>query len=416
VATVALPQAMAYALLAGVSPVYGLYTAVVMTALGSLLGSSAQLINGPTNAISLAVFGVVAGVGTGPDDPTRIGLVSLLAVLVGLIQITFALLKLGNLARLFSEKVMAGFAVGAALLLAFSQLHTLLGLREPLPGGDHIGYRWWLIAAEVGDADPRALFIGLATLALLVGWHQLGARLRKRLPELLLGLACVSLVVWLFDLASAGTGGGSLEVQCGLPTPRLPTLSLHALWQVGGSAPAIALLGLMEALTFARSLAAQTGESLDVNRQCLAEGLANLGGGFFQCLPGSGSLTRSAINHQAGAATRLSGIFSALAVAAALWLLAPAARFVPPSALAGGMLWTAWRILAGRHLRHTLLASRAATALALAVALAALCLGLAFAVGLGIALSLLGRALPGIPRACRQVVLRRVPPAGEMAP
>jgi SulP family sulfate permease len=99
VASVAVPQAMAYALLAGVFSVCGIYTAIVVTALGSLFGSSARLINGPTNAISLVVFGVVSGVGTGPQDPAWVGLVALLAVLAGLIQIGLSLLKLGGLAR-----------------------------------------------------------------------------------------------------------------------------------------------------------------------------------------------------------------------------------------------------------------------------------------------------------------------------
>jgi hypothetical protein len=99
---------MAYALLAGVSPVIGLYTAIVMAALGSLFGSSARLINGPTNAISLVVFGVVAGAGAGPDDPARIGLVALLALLAGLIQIALSLLKLAGLARHVPEAVVRG--------------------------------------------------------------------------------------------------------------------------------------------------------------------------------------------------------------------------------------------------------------------------------------------------------------------
>src|SRR6516164_19902 len=127
VAAVAIPQAMAYALLAGVPPVYGLYTAVIMTALGSLFGSSAHLINGPTNAVSLVVFGIVAGVGTGPDDPGRIELVASLAVLAGLIQVALSLLKLGGLARHVPEAVVVGFMAGGGLLVVLTQTPTVLG-------------------------------------------------------------------------------------------------------------------------------------------------------------------------------------------------------------------------------------------------------------------------------------------------
>src|SRR5262245_51471472 len=144
VATVAVPQAMAYALIAGLRPEYGLYTAIVMTALGSLFGSSSHLINGPTNAIALVVFGAIAGLSSGPDDPQRILIVCLLAILVGLIQILIALLKLGDLTRYVSESVILGFMAGAGVLVALGQVDNLLGLKQQGTGEDHFLYRLWL--------------------------------------------------------------------------------------------------------------------------------------------------------------------------------------------------------------------------------------------------------------------------------
>jgi SulP family sulfate permease len=154
VATVAVPQAMALAVLAGVAAVYGLYTAIVTTALGSLFGSSAYLINGPTNAISLVVCGAVAGVGTGPDDPHRLGLVSLLALLAGLLQIGIALLKLGRLAEYVPEAVLAGCAV----LLALSEAPDLLGLRTrgKLRCWTACGRRWPGAGRPTGGRWPSA--------------------------------------------------------------------------------------------------------------------------------------------------------------------------------------------------------------------------------------------------------------------
>src|SRR5262249_946700 len=123
VATVAVPQAMAYALIAGIEPVYGLYPAIVMTAPASLFGSSSPLINRPTNAISLVVFSAVSSVSAAAERPEdRIGIVCLLAVLVGLIQITIALLRLGDLTRYVSEAVVLGFMAGAGLLVALTQV------------------------------------------------------------------------------------------------------------------------------------------------------------------------------------------------------------------------------------------------------------------------------------------------------
>src|SRR5262249_50714193 len=128
VAAVAVPQAMAYALIAGIPPQYGLYTAIVVTAVGSLFGSSSHLINGPTNAISLVVFSAVAGLNLIPGDPARLQAVFLLCILVALIQIVMALLKLGDMTRYVSESVILGFMAGAGILVALGQIDNLLGL------------------------------------------------------------------------------------------------------------------------------------------------------------------------------------------------------------------------------------------------------------------------------------------------
>jgi SulP family sulfate permease len=409
VATVAVPQAMAYALLAGVSPVNGLYTAIVMTALGSLFGSSPHLINGPTNAISLVVFGIVAGVGAGPDDPSRLALVALLAVLAGLIQIAVALLKLGGLARHVPETVVLGFMAGGGLLVVLTQIPAVLGLPPAGTGEDHLLVRLWLTCSRGDTPDVWALAISVGTVALIGGLHWLNGRFKVKVPEMLVSLVLVAALVGLFDLAPGGEAG-RLHLSGGFPTPHLPALPADWVGQlrpVGGGALVIALLGLVEALAMARSLAARSGLPFDNNRQCLAEGLANLGGGLFGCMPGSGSLSRSAINYYAGAATRLSGVFSAAAVALALLLFAPAAHFIPQAALAGVLLWTAWRIIDPRRLWNCLRSSRSAAAVILITAFAAVLVGIQFAVLAGITSSLFFGAFRGRARTNRQ------PPPGQ---
>jgi SulP family sulfate permease len=392
VATVAVPQAMAYALIAGIPPQYGLYTAIVMTALGSLFGSSRFLINGPTNAISLVVFGAVAA---GADEGERLRLVFLLAVLVGLIQITIALLKLGDLTRYVSEAVILGFMAGAGFLVALTQIDKLLGLRSFGTGEDHLLKRLWLTWTQGGPINPRALLIGLATLAMIFGLHRLSGRMRAKLPELLITLVAVSFVVWLLPPEKSHIE--TLHIDQPLPKVSVPSLNPDAIRQLWGGALAIALLGLVEALAIAKSIAARTHEPLDYNRQCLAEGIANLGGGFFQCMPGSGSLTRSAINYFTGAATRFSGIISALAVGIALVLFAPLARFVPQPALAGVLMWTAWRIVDRPRLLFCLRATRFDAGLAIATALSAVFLSIEFSILIGTFLSFLFY----VPRAAR---------------
>ena len=144
----------------------------------------------------------------------------------------------------------------------------------------------------------------------------------------------------------------------------------------------------MEALAISKSIANRTREPLDYNRQCLAEGLANLGGSFFQCLPGSGSLTRSAINFQAGAVSRWSGVFAAVAVAIVIVLFGPSARFIPKPALAGILLVTAAGLIDWQRLRYALHASRYDAGLVLVTALAAVFVSVELSILIGVALSI----------------------------
>jgi SulP family sulfate permease len=158
---------------------------------------------------------------------------------------------------------------------------------------------------------------------------------------------------------------------------------------MSGSTLAIACLGLLEALAIAKAIAHQTRQTLDFNRQCLAEGLANLAGGFFQCLPGSGSLTRSAINFQSGAVSRMSGIFAAGSVAAVLLMFAPLMRYVPKAALAGLLMITASRLVDWKRLRSALGASRYDAGLVLLTAFAAVFISVEFSILIGVGISIL---------------------------
>jgi SulP family sulfate permease len=167
--------------------------------------------------------------------------------------------------------------------------------------------------------------------------------------------------------------------------------------KLAGSSLAIAILGLLEAIAIAKSIAARTRQPLDYNRQCLGEGLANLGGGLFQCMPGSGSLTRSAINYQAGAVSRLSGILAALTVAGAVLALAGLARHVPRPALAGILLVTAWRLIDRSRLAYCLRATRYDAGIALATAGTAVFVSIEFSILIGVFLSF----LLFVPRAAR---------------
>jgi sulfate permease, SulP family len=392
VAAISLPQAMAYALLAGVDPRYGLYSAIVVTAVASIFGSSSHLINGPTSAISLVVFAALAVFDPDQRVEAAEGMF-LLGVMIGAIQIAIGVFRLGDLTRYISESVILGFMSAAAALLAIGQIGTALGLRERGTGAQHLLHRLWLTLTQGGPVNLRALAITTTTLVLAAIARYCVNRYRLPRMDLLAVLIVTASAAYLAGW-SVPTSSGSLAiavagtVPAALPTWHIPIIKLGWFSQLAPDALAIAFLGLLEALAIAKSIALQTGQSLDFNRQCLAEGIANLAGGFFRCLPGSGSLSRSAINYQSGGATRVVGIMTAGVVALAVLALAPLARFVPKATLAGLLLLTAIRLIEPQRLLYTMRASRQDAAVLLMTIASALAFGLDIAILLGVALSI----------------------------
>jgi SulP family sulfate permease len=366
-----------------------------LTAVGSVFGSSRYLINGPTNAISLVVFSALAFMSSKP--PEEIGeAMFLLALMVGAIQIAIALFKLGDLTRYISESVVLGFMAGAGLLIALGQIGNLFGLVDRGNGRQHLLHRLALTIESGGPMNPRALAIGLGvTVGVLVLRRFIRKHRLPRVDMLIVLMAAAGLchaLGWTkLDIPMVGGLPG------GLPAPHIPRFDADWAKEMSGSAAAIALLGLLEALAIAKSLAAQTRQTLDYNRQCLAEGLANLSGGFFQCMPGSGSLTRSAINFQAGAVSRWSGVYSAAATAVIMLAMAPLAAYVPKAALAGILLVTAYGLVDWPRLRFAVRTSRYDAVLVLGTALSAVFLSVEFSILIGVLLSF----VMYVPRAAR---------------
>jgi sulfate permease, SulP family len=392
VAAISLPQAMAYALIAGVDPRFGLYSAIIVTLVASIFGSSSHLINGPTNAISLVVFSALAFLST--DSQFDIYQATfLLAIMIGTIQILIAIFKLGDLTRYISESVVIGFMAGAGTLVGLTQLGNLTGLRDRGTGGQHVLYRIWL-TLSAGHINPRALGIGLGTIVMVILLRKLARKYHLPQIDMLVALIVASLVAAWFGWSKPGLDGKTLisvvgSVPRSLPLPHVPQIKFWWIKELSGSALAIAFLGLLEALAIAKSIASYTRQPLDYNRQCLAEGLANFTGGFFQCLPGSGSLTRSAINFQSGAASRFSGVVSAGTVALVILLFAPSARYVPKAALAGLLLVTASRLIDWKRMSYAVRASRYDAGLVLVTAFSAIFISVEFSILIGVALSFL---------------------------
>ena len=401
VAAISLPQAMAYALIAGIDPRFGLYSAIVVTFVASVFGSSNHLINGPTNAISLVVFSALAFI----DPEARFDAYQatfLLAVMIGVTQIVIAVFRLGDLTRYISESVVIGFMTGAGFLVALSQVGNLLGIKDRGTGHQHVLVRFWNTLTEGGPVNPYALGTGIGTIVLIVSLRQVGRRYRLPQMEMLLALIAMTVVAAYFGWTIPGADNKTVlsvigNVPASLPMPHIPEIKFWWVQEMSSSVLAISFLGLIEALAIAKSIASNTRQPLDYNRQCLAEGLANLAGGFFQCLPGSGSLTRSAINFQAGAMTRFSGVFAAAAVALVVVLFAPLARYIPKAALAGLLLLTAYHLVDWNRLSYAVRASRFDAGLVAVTAFACVFISVEFSILIGVALSI----LLFVPRAAR---------------
>ncbi len=395
VAFITVPQAMGYALVAGLPPEVGLYTAIVTGLVASLLSPSPYLVHGPTNAIAIAVFSSLAHSGAAAVEE-RIGLAVLLSVLVGVIQTALGLFRAGDLTRFISRGVLLGFMLAAAVLIALTQVPHLLGnsrLIADRPGG-------WLLGSLLRSLNHAphlpTVMVAAWSAATLVVLRWLKARLGWPIPELFLAMVVAAAVVWALDLADSGVAVvGTLPGS--LPALRPPAWDWAAVERLAGSALAIALLGLLEALAIARSLALRQGETLDANRQCLSEGLANLVGGLFGCMPGSGSFTRSAVNYEAGARSQLAAALASAIVAAAVVWAAPLAQYVPLATLGVILIVAAWRMIDWPALVYHLRATPADAAIVLLTASTGLLISVEFAILAGTLLSVVCY----VPRAAR---------------
>jgi sulfate permease, SulP family len=393
VAAISLPQSMAYALIAGVDPRFGIYSAIVFAAVASLLGSSSHLINGPTGAVSLVVFSALSFI----DAEARLDAYEamfLLAALIGLVQIVIGVLKLGDLTRYISESVITGFMFGAAVLTIVGQVGNALGLKSLGTGHQHVFYRLWLTLTQAAPVNLKALAISGSAIVLALLARKLVRR--YRLPQLdmfvvlLLVAVPAYLAGWSLPNAAGKTAIGLIEaVPPNLPGFHIPEIQWKWLAPLSSSALAIGFLGLLEALAIAKAIAHDTRQRLDFNQQCVAEGVGNLVGAFFRCMPGAGSLSRSAINHQSGALTKASGVFAAGFVGLMVLALAPLTHYIPKAALAGLLIVAASRLIDIRRVRYIARAARYDAILLGATTLSALVIGVEFAILIGVAVSLL---------------------------
>ena len=405
VAAVGIPQAMAYATVAGVHPKYGLYASIVPVIVAALWGASRYLQAGPTNTISMLLFSICAQVSVAgvplsamPED-ARMPYIFGIAIFAGTLQVIMGLARFGELAGYISHSVMTGFITGAALLIAGGQIKHLLGLRFISPGGffPHI----LEAGRHITQVHPYSLLFGISAILLLAAFKHF----LPRWPAALLTLAICSLAAVLLDAKSHGMEmAGTIPLD--LPPLSLPpTPDLELMRAFFLPALAVAIVGAVESIAIAKNMAAAKNHDFDPSQELVAQGLGNMSAGFCSGIPGCGSFVRSAVNFSSGARSRFSGVFAGLVTLLALLLFSPLTENVPLPALAGMLMVTAWSMIKGEEIRFCLKATRVDRLVLLASLGAALFFDLEKAILLGVFLSLVLFV-----RKSSNVILRRIPP------
>ncbi|GMR16753.1 MAG: SulP family inorganic anion transporter [Gammaproteobacteria bacterium] len=379
-AVIVLPQGIAFATIAGLPPEYGLYTAMVTPIVAALFGSSRHLVSGPTTAISIVVFSAISHHAE-PGTSEFVMLALTLTFLAGVYQLVFGLARMGALVNFVSHTVVIGFTAGAAILIATSQMKHITALT--IPKGESFLHTWADLFQGITDVNLLVLSIAVVTLLIAIA----SKKLMPKSPYLLVGMIAGSVMaLFLKDYTEGIKLVG--EIPAHLPPLSSPKFSMETIKMLAPEAFAVALLGLIEAVSISRAVATKSNQRIDANQEFIGQGLSNIIGSFFSSYAGSGSFTRSGINYDAGAKTPLSAIFAAILLMIIVLLIAPLTAYLPIAAMGGIILLVAYNLVDFHHIKQTLTFSKTESSVLLTTFFATLFLELEFAIYLGVILSL----------------------------
>jgi len=326
VAAVLIPQSMAYAILAGLPPVYGLYAAVAAPLIGAMWGSLRQLATGPIAIMSLLVLTTLSPMAE-PGSPEFIELAFLLAFLVGVIYLIIGLFRLGEIMSFISHSAVKGFTSAAALIITATQLPNFLGLS--VERHEYIFQQLLDIVTSLPELHPMTMVIGLVAFAVIYGVK----RIKPAFPASIAALVLTTLAVFFFKLDQSGVAIVG-KIPGGLQTPNLHAFDIGVISSLIGPATVIALVSFAETYSVGKAISSETKQKLNVDQEFIGQGLANLIGSFLQSYPVAGSFSRTAINFASGAKTGISSAFSSLTVIISLLFLTPIFTYIPKAALA----------------------------------------------------------------------------------
>ena len=386
VALVSIPQAIGFALIAGLPPLMVIMSVIVGGFVCALFSSSHHLVFGPTNSISLILAATIFSFHGSSLSPPQIALV--LAFLIGLFQLTAGLAQLGKVTQFISRSVIVGYGTAIGLLLAAGQVQNLLGMiAERGSFFRSLGtalHRFWL-----GQFNGYAALMGVTTLLLFYIFE----RLVPKVPAELLTLVFLALFTHFGGLGALGirTIGDDGALAAELPTfMGLPLGATNPgiVPPLLGAALAVAILGMLEAVAIAKTLAAKSGQRLDANQELMAMGLGNLACSAYGAMPGSASFARSGANFQSGARTQVAALSSSVIVLGALFFVAPVINFIPVASLAAHLIRIGLKMVSRDQIRICWRATRSDAVVLAVTMLAAFFLKLDIAIYVGIGCSL----------------------------
>ncbi len=357
VALVLIPQSMAYATLAGLPEVYGLYIAFVPVFVAALWGSSRQLGTGPVAVVSTMTATMLTPVvipmlGSEYTQEEYLALyiptAMFLTLLVGLFQFALGLFRLGAIVNFLSHPVIVGFTNAAALFIGLTQVSKIFGVTMPGGASDHfLTVRILGVIENLGDTHFETLVMGIASFAIMIGLK----RFAPKIPAVLVAVVVTTVVSYSIGFEKMG-GKVVGTIPEGLPGFAMPAFNLDAFSHLFIGAIIIALVGFMEAISIAKAMAAKSKDRIDPNQELIGQGMGNICGSFFQAYPASGSFSRSAVNFNAGAKTGFSSVVTAIIVVVTLLFLTPLLYHLPKATLAAVVIMAVFGLINFKAVKH----------------------------------------------------------------
>ena len=373
------PEAMAYASLAGVPVQYGLY-AVPLSVIGyALFGSSRRLFVGPSSTVAALTASVVAPLAAGGSD-NYVVMVAVLSFMVGVLYVLLGLLRCGFIARFFAKPVLDGFIVGLGIFVAVGQLHKVVGV--PAYSGD-TARKFWDVIRNVDDWDGTTVAVGFGALALLFGLE----RISKRIPGAIVVVALSLLVSVWADLSDHGVAVVG-NVPVGFDFVSWSGISYDDVVAMMPGALGILVVGFAQSIAIAKALNKSSSDTVDANAEMIGYGAASLGSGLLQGYPLTGSLSKTAAATQAGARSPLAYLCSAVLVVATILFLASVFEQLPEAVLGAVVIHAVWGMIDFSSLRRLWAAKNMDFWLALAALIGVVLLGILPGLTVGVGLSL----------------------------